>query len=281
MARVLIIDDDPMVTRLLQEHLSNEGYEVMTMLEAEEGFAEALKTPPDLILLDVNMPDATGFQLCGRFRQHPLTRSIPIIMMTGTARWPNQQAIGLQMGANEYILKPFDVIQVGDRVHSLLGSKRPVQTPPAAPVPTEPIERVETPGDKVETPLDEQAPPAPPGLDAQRFFDFSVETLILASRLPRTRAGRHMADQLLRCGTPVGARIQESESAGFGEDSLPPLRMALKDIRETGYWLMLIRKAGILEAPSLEDLETKCQELTAILSAFVNTPKQSASFERP
>src|SRR5437870_1860980 len=111
MARILVIDDDLMVLRLLQEHLSKEGYEVRTVSQAEEGYAVAIKTPPDLILLDVNLPDATGFQMVGRFRKHPVTQAIPIIIMTGTARWPNQQAIGRRMGANDYILKPFDVIQ--------------------------------------------------------------------------------------------------------------------------------------------------------------------------
>jgi len=83
MARVLIIDDDDMIRRLLQEHLSNEGYDVVAAPTAEEGYLLALADPPDLILLDVNLPDATGFQMCGRFRQNPATKSIPIIMMTG------------------------------------------------------------------------------------------------------------------------------------------------------------------------------------------------------
>src|SRR5258708_7227268 len=121
MGRILVIDDDRMVAQLLREHLSNEGYDVTTVSQAEEGLAIAQKTPPDLILLDVNLPDATGFQVCGRLRESSVTRSIPIIMMTGAARWPNQQAIGLQLGANAYILKPFSVIEVGNRVHSFIG----------------------------------------------------------------------------------------------------------------------------------------------------------------
>ena len=95
MARVLIIDDDELVRRLLEEHLSNEGYEIISASMAEDGYALAEESPPDLILLDVNLPDATGFQMCGRFRQNPMTESIPIIMMTDAARWPNQQQIGM------------------------------------------------------------------------------------------------------------------------------------------------------------------------------------------
>ncbi len=123
MARVLVIDDDFMVTRLLEEHLSNEGHVVTVVHMAEEGFELATKTPPELIMLDVNLPDATGFQMCGRFREDPRTREIPIIMMTGAARFPNQQSIGRQMGANDYILKPFNVVEVGEKVNVLVGGK--------------------------------------------------------------------------------------------------------------------------------------------------------------
>src|SRR5258706_4065535 len=89
MARVLVIDDDLMVARLLQEHLSSEGHQVQTVHMAELGFKTALSLIPDLIMLDVVMPDATGYQLCGRLREHPLTQSIPIIMMSGGARHPD------------------------------------------------------------------------------------------------------------------------------------------------------------------------------------------------
>lgn len=354
MARVLIIDDDVIVSRLLEEHLSNEGYEVTAVPRAEQGFAMAVESPPDLILLDVFLPDATGFQMCGRFRAHAVTQAIPIIMITGAARWPNQQAIGKQMGANEYILKPFDVIQVGERVHSLLGSKRPAQTrhtltsvsePLMTPESQEAPARVVTTGDEVSSPppaevevplksmlfeatppssiitmgeavitpplpevppppvmaevpppaVPVETPPAPILLEAtpapsiiplpsqdsafsvsaqvedQRFFDFSAEILILVSRLPDTRAGRHVADQLLRTGTSVGARFLESQITSSKDNSQQSLQAALKDLRETGYWLMLIRNAGLLEASSIKDLETKCHQLAEHLSQAPST----------
>lgn len=131
MARVLIIDDDLMVSQVLREHLSNEGYTVQTSSMAEDGFAAATTNPPDLIMLDVNLPDATGFQMVGRFRKEASTKQIPIIMMTGAARWPNQQAIGKQMGANEYILKPFNVEEVAEQI------KKYVKPPEKKDVPQE------------------------------------------------------------------------------------------------------------------------------------------------
>jgi CheY-like chemotaxis protein len=124
MARILIIDDDLFVSRLLTEHLTNEGHKVSTSHMAEEGFKAAIKSPPDLILLDVNLPDATGFQICGRFREHKVTKEIPIVMMTGAARSSSQQSIGRQMGADDYILKPFDVLEVGERIENLLPANK-------------------------------------------------------------------------------------------------------------------------------------------------------------
>jgi CheY-like chemotaxis protein len=104
-------------------------------------------------MLDVHLPDATGFQTCGRLREDPRTKAIPIIMMTGAARWPNQQAIGRQLGANEYLLKPFDVDRVTERVRSLIGEPHGAghtngSTP--HPVITENVVRL---------PLPEEAPP--------------------------------------------------------------------------------------------------------------------------
>lgn len=118
--RVLVIDDDLMVGRVLDDYLTNEGFEVAKATMAEEGYQSATDNPPDLIILDISLPDATGFQMCGRFRENPRLAKIPIIMVSGHARFPNQQAIGKQLGANEYILKPFDVTDVGNKVRGLL-----------------------------------------------------------------------------------------------------------------------------------------------------------------
>jgi CheY-like chemotaxis protein len=132
MPRVLVIDDDLMVARLLEDHLTEEGLEVVCVHMAEQGFTLATQNPPDLIMLDVNLPDATGFQMCGRLRSHPSTKTVPIIMMTGAARFPNQQKIGRELGANEYIIKPFDVLQVGEKVYQLLGLKKGEKPTPAS-----------------------------------------------------------------------------------------------------------------------------------------------------
>ena len=103
MGQVLIIDDDEHITRLLETHLTDEGHQVTVTHDGETGMSQAERMTPDLIMLDVFLPDATGYQMCNRLRKNPSTRTTPIIMMTGAARFPNQQMYGRQRGANESV----------------------------------------------------------------------------------------------------------------------------------------------------------------------------------
>ncbi len=129
MANILIIDDDPHITRLLQMHLSDEGYEVFVAYRGNDGLALALKEPPDLILLDVILPDLTGFQMCSLLRKTAATSQVPILMMTGVARFPNQKQFAMDRGANEYILKPFKIFELSALVNRYIGMNRKEPAP--------------------------------------------------------------------------------------------------------------------------------------------------------
>ena len=120
MARLLIIDDDVLLTNLLVEHFTSEGFIVSAAGTAGEGIERVLDNPPDLILLDLMLPDATGYQTCGKLREMPETRTVPIILMTYAARLPVQQALGRLMGANTCLVKPLNLIETSDHVHKLL-----------------------------------------------------------------------------------------------------------------------------------------------------------------
>jgi DNA-binding response OmpR family regulator len=121
MSCILIIEDDAALGGFLLDHLSRSGFDVRMATSGEEGLAMAMKVPADLLILDVMLPGATGYQVCGKLRQAERTRAIPVLMMTGVASHPNQQAIGKIMGANEYLLKPFSVMDLDGRVDKLLG----------------------------------------------------------------------------------------------------------------------------------------------------------------
>jgi DNA-binding response OmpR family regulator len=131
-AHLLIIDDDHQVADLLCSYFSEEGHDVSLAYTGNDGLAQAVGDPPDVILLDVMLPDLTGFQMCGRFRQTMETKAIPILMMSGVARYPNQKDFAFERGANEYILKPFKILELGELVDRYIAAKRESRAVPMA-----------------------------------------------------------------------------------------------------------------------------------------------------
>ena len=109
--KILIVDDEIMMTELLSDHLSDEGYEVYTANSAAEALSLLPKTP-SLIILDINMPDIDGLKLCQTIRDHV---SCPILFVT--ARITEQDKInGLQYGGDDYITKPFSLKELSARI---------------------------------------------------------------------------------------------------------------------------------------------------------------------
>jgi len=121
--RLLIIDDAPEVHRLLESRLQSEDLILDFVDTAQEGFDRAKTTSPDLILLDVRMPEISGFELCKLLKNEPTTSNIPIIFLSG-ATDPVDKIKGLDLGAIDYIAKPFDAAELRARVRSGLRTKR-------------------------------------------------------------------------------------------------------------------------------------------------------------
>jgi len=114
--KILLIDDEPSHLSLLRELLVDR-YDVLTAEDGEEGMRMAGQRLPDLVLLDLRLPRASGLAVCLSLRQDPSTRDIPIIMMTGH---DNQEArtTAFRMGADDYLCKPFSLDEVLARVES-------------------------------------------------------------------------------------------------------------------------------------------------------------------
>src|SRR4051812_24878870 len=125
MATILIVEDDKNLGAMMKEQLAAEGYAVEVVYAGKQGAALALKNPPDLVILDVILPDITGFQLCNQLRLAAETRTVPIIMMSAAAKNPNQRAFGLERGANEYVIKPFEMSALIAMVQRYIGHKQP------------------------------------------------------------------------------------------------------------------------------------------------------------
>lgn len=137
--RILLIDDDPLMRQIVRTTLVKDGYEISEASSGEEGLARAKANRPDLILLDVMMPDLDGFEVCHRLRSFPLTVNVPIIMLTALGDM-NDKVLGMQMGADDYITKPFDPREMRSRIEAhLRRSERDICASPLTSLPGNPI----------------------------------------------------------------------------------------------------------------------------------------------
>jgi len=119
MKKILVIDDLPENVFILQDRLANEGYEVIVAYDGSSGVEKAYTHLPDLILLDVMMPDITGFEVCKILVNDEKTKHIPIILVTAKAGSEDTKE-GLEAGAFDYIKKPFNRVELFARVKSAL-----------------------------------------------------------------------------------------------------------------------------------------------------------------
>jgi len=120
---VLVVDDDPDICGLLQTYFKLEGLATRAARNRDEIVAELRRSPlPDVVLLDVKLPDANGFDILHRMRQHPVLKGLPVIMLTGEA---TREAVlkGILGGADGYITKPFDIHHMVRAVKVVLGLK--------------------------------------------------------------------------------------------------------------------------------------------------------------
>ncbi|HKB87213.1 MAG TPA: response regulator [Ignavibacteriaceae bacterium] len=119
MKKILVIDDLPENVFLLQDRLESEGYEVITAYEGKSGLNKAISEQPDLILLDIMMPDITGLEVCKKLVTNEESSHIPIILVTAKIEAEDIKE-GLEAGAFDYIKKPFNRIELLARVKSAL-----------------------------------------------------------------------------------------------------------------------------------------------------------------
>src|SRR5215470_15492169 len=117
MNKVLVIEDDAAILRGLQDNLIYEGYEVFTAATAEAGYDVHKSRKPDLIILDLMLPHMSGLELCRRLRGEGI--QIPILMLTARSE-ESDRVIGLDLGADDYVTKPFSLRELMSRVRALL-----------------------------------------------------------------------------------------------------------------------------------------------------------------
>ncbi len=119
MAKILIADDERDIRDLITFTLRFAGYEVIPTANGEEAYQTALKEVPDLILMDVRMPRMTGYEACEQMKANESLKNIPVVFLSAKGQESEVQT-GLQIGAVEYILKPFSPDQLMSRVAQIL-----------------------------------------------------------------------------------------------------------------------------------------------------------------
>jgi DNA-binding response OmpR family regulator len=121
-ATVLVVEDDPDIVEVLVYNLRREGFEVESASDGERGLALALARKPDVVLLDLMLPKMDGMEVCRRIRAHENGVDIPVIMLTAKGE-ETDVVLGLEMGADDYVTKPFSPREVLARVRALLRRK--------------------------------------------------------------------------------------------------------------------------------------------------------------
>ena len=116
---ILIVDDEPHLATLLADVLTNAGYDAHTIDNGRDALEVVQRDPPDLMLLDVQMPQLDGFEVAARLKADPATAAIPIIMLSAM-QGRGARVIGLESGAEEFLSKPFDPAELLARVRNLL-----------------------------------------------------------------------------------------------------------------------------------------------------------------
>jgi DNA-binding response OmpR family regulator len=115
---ILLIEDDRRIRELLPRYFAQDGMTVLTAADGKSGLVLLAERQPDLVLLDVNLPDLDGWSILKRIR-HSLAPEQPVIMLTGRSDVPDR-LLGLDLGADDYIVKPFEPLEVVARVKAVL-----------------------------------------------------------------------------------------------------------------------------------------------------------------
>ncbi len=119
MSKILVVDDDEAINELIKINLELLGYEVLTAKDGIQGFTLAKQETPDLIILDVMMPDVDGYTVAKRVRENSSTKDIPILMLTAL-NMLEDKVKGFDLGVDDYLVKPFEMEELRVRIRALL-----------------------------------------------------------------------------------------------------------------------------------------------------------------
>jgi DNA-binding response OmpR family regulator len=133
MAKILVAEDEPDILELIAFGLAYAGLEVITAADGEQAVQKAVQEKPDLVMLDVRMPKMTGYEACAALKETTELKDVPVILLSARGQESEIEA-GLDAGAYEYILKPFELEELVHKVQAIVGSLQVCCGKPAAAV---------------------------------------------------------------------------------------------------------------------------------------------------
>jgi phosphate regulon transcriptional regulator PhoB len=128
LGRVLVVEDERDVAELIRYNLTREGYDVVVAGSGSDAIKQAREVQPDLVLLDIMVPQVNGWEVCRRLKQDAETRAIPVIMVTGRVE-EGDKVLGFEMGADDYVTKPFSPRELVARVRAVARRGRREERP--------------------------------------------------------------------------------------------------------------------------------------------------------
>src|SRR5215831_7482362 len=125
-SRILVAEDERDVAELIRYTLAREGFEVVVASNGADALRQAKDSRPDLVLLDLMLPQVNGWELCRRLKQDPATKALPVIMLTARAE-EGDKVLGFEMGADDYVTKPFAIRELMARVRAVIRRSAPAE----------------------------------------------------------------------------------------------------------------------------------------------------------
>jgi DNA-binding response OmpR family regulator len=121
--RILVVEDDPDISKMLRIYFDSQGYEVLVEMRGGDALETCAKKMPNVVVLDINLPDMNGYEVCRELRSNLRTKHIPIIFLTQKDE-RSDKIKGLELGADDYITKPFDIEELKLRVQGAMRRAR-------------------------------------------------------------------------------------------------------------------------------------------------------------
>ena len=122
--RILLVDDEPSIIKVISKRLETSGFEVIVAMDGAEALAKAASERPDLIILDLMLPELDGYQVCSQIRQEKGSRDIPVVVIFSGVGKEEDGALCQQLGANAYVTKTDGTPVLLQKINALLGEAR-------------------------------------------------------------------------------------------------------------------------------------------------------------